>query len=399
VTTKARIESRKKIYRSLCYVLSDRAYQIAWGEFTPADWELFSQMADREGVAPLMYWKLKDSPVSVPPSTFNLLRSTYYQTLAQNTLMYQELERILKALDEAGIPVIVLKGAALAVTVYEDIGLRPMGDLDLLVKEEHLQSALSVMRSIDYVVEPLPYPELNQKIGHDIHLWSKLYENLRVELHWQLVTDADEWFSPSIEWFWKQTENLNQCREKQEIGYVNALTNSYAASILYDSAHLSYQHGIKQSRLLWFFDIHLLINKSIKWRDWERLFEQAYMLRWESALWAILAQVKYLFATALPTGILTALALEGKISSDSSNLYRRKAFRTRTKATIVWELFQLLGYRERVIYSLGMIFPSRVYMLWRYKPDPEWIWPLYYPYRWMMMMKEASFFLYKAIIS
>ncbi|MEJ2068649.1 MAG: nucleotidyltransferase family protein [Deltaproteobacteria bacterium] len=177
---KASLEIRKKIYQSLCSVLSDRASQIAWDEFTPADWKLFSQMAEREGVAPLMYWKLKDSPVAVPLSTFNLLRSTYYQTLAQNTLMYQELERILTALDEAGIAVIVLKGAALAATVYEDIGLRPMGDLDLLVREEEFQEALDVLLSIGYMQEPMPHQEFNRQIGYNVHLWRDSNHILKV---------------------------------------------------------------------------------------------------------------------------------------------------------------------------------------------------------------------------
>jgi hypothetical protein len=51
---KASLETRKKIYESLCYVLSDRASQVAWNEYGSADWDLFAQMADREGVAPSM---------------------------------------------------------------------------------------------------------------------------------------------------------------------------------------------------------------------------------------------------------------------------------------------------------------------------------------------------------
>jgi hypothetical protein len=51
---KASLETRRKIYQSLCYVLSDRASQVAWNEYGSADWDLFAQMADREGVAPSM---------------------------------------------------------------------------------------------------------------------------------------------------------------------------------------------------------------------------------------------------------------------------------------------------------------------------------------------------------
>jgi hypothetical protein len=396
---KASLETRKKIYQSLCYVLSDRAGQIAWDEFTPADWKLFSQMAEREGVAPLMYWKLKDSPVAVPLSTFNLLRSTYYQTLAQNTLMYQELERILTALDEAGIAVIVLKGAALAATVYEDIGLRPMGDLDLLVREEEFQEALDVLLSIGYMQEPMPHQEFNRQIGYNVHLWRESNPILKVELHWLLVAGGDVWFGSSMEWLsdatggWESRVDRLLYRD-----FNNVLELSFEASLLYMSAHLMLQHGLEQARLLWFFDIHQLIGHAATRANWEKLVEHAQGSQWTSALRATLTQTHLLLETTLPEEVISDLSQRESLSSKDEGLFQNQASRVRTKAADVWGMSSFLKPGNRMKYAINMVIPSRQYMRWRYNPRPVWLWPLCYPYRWVRMMREALLTLSKLLI-
>ena len=65
----------------------------------------------------------------------------------------------------------LLKGAALAITVYDSIGLRPMGDLDLLVPEERLAEAVARLKALGYVQ---PHPDMaagfNALFGHHVNL-------------------------------------------------------------------------------------------------------------------------------------------------------------------------------------------------------------------------------------
>jgi hypothetical protein len=35
----------------------------------------------------------------------------------------------------------------------------------------------------------------------------------------------------------------------------------------------------------------------------------------------------------------------------------------------------------RARFISAMLFPSPAYMRWRYKPQPGWLWPAYYPRR------------------
>ena len=72
----------------------------------------------------------------IPAEVRDQFKAAYLANVAKNLYSLAELRKALEALQAQDIPVIVLKGAALAESVYGDIGLRPMSDLDLLVPEE-----------------------------------------------------------------------------------------------------------------------------------------------------------------------------------------------------------------------------------------------------------------------
>ena len=155
----------ESLYRLLCAILRDLDLQHPeQSQYDPAtlerlnalsedDWALLGRMAEAERVAPLIYWAAKGSQelrAAFDPKTYNIVQTAYYASAAHNAVLFQELERILRMLEAADIPVIVLKGAALAQTIYPDIALRPMTDLDLLVKPEHLDRAVELLRAAGY---------------------------------------------------------------------------------------------------------------------------------------------------------------------------------------------------------------------------------------------------------
>jgi hypothetical protein len=385
---KASLETRKKIYRSLCYVLSDRADQIAWDEFTPADWELFPQMAEREGVAPLMYWKLKDSSVDVPSLTFNLLRSTYYQTLARNTLMYRELERILRAMEEAGIEAIVLKGAALAAKVYEDIGLRPMNDIDILLPRQSIKEAEQIVSELGYK-ENLPHriPSIWKRTNYCISLEKQIgLNNLELEIHWGLIAGDTDWRSPSLNWFYRQTEAIRISQQNLQSG-IGHLILTPIAHLLYLSAHLMLQHGGSQARLIWLYDLHLLVFHFRSRSDFEELIEVAQEFHWTPALKDALSASNSRFNTYLPPEIRVTGSPSTDI--DSRRMVQRKKQSLQTRTLNVWDGLVSLDWNTRFRLLLGLIFPHPSYMRLRYALSPEWLWPLSYPYRWIDILKNV----------
>jgi hypothetical protein len=130
--------------------------------------------------------EVNDSMTQIPNDIMTQLRSHYIESLARNMLLFDELNRVLKAFNEAGIEVIVLKGAALAETVYPDIALRPMGDVDLLIKMVNQEKCFTLLREIGY-----KDVQENHRIRLLHHSFAKTLtgDHIKIEIHHRLAKD------------------------------------------------------------------------------------------------------------------------------------------------------------------------------------------------------------------
>ena len=125
----------------------------------------------------------------------------YYNTLANNIYQLKEAGEVIKALQDSGIPVIVLKGAALLETVYPDPGTRPMADIDLLVSPCNLNKAENILRGLNFFLAPTG--EL-----HYIKREKSLFT--QIDLHWNIwyVKDQQEVWQSAIKSKVADVENL-----------------------------------------------------------------------------------------------------------------------------------------------------------------------------------------------
>jgi len=107
-------------------------------QLSTSDWEDLVQQSIRQGVTPLIYHRVKKlgPGLSVPSNVLKRLRESYLQSSARNLRLYHQLGKLLLILQREDIPVILLKGAHLAEIVYGNIAVRPMADIDLLVRQE-----------------------------------------------------------------------------------------------------------------------------------------------------------------------------------------------------------------------------------------------------------------------
>jgi len=111
-------------------------------QYGAADWEEIVATAERHGVGPLLYHSIKGlgDDLDLPGNVMEEMRRKYYVAAARNARLYRELQKILDLFAGREIPVIVLKGAHVAETVYGNIALRTMGDVDLLVDQDDLKA-------------------------------------------------------------------------------------------------------------------------------------------------------------------------------------------------------------------------------------------------------------------
>ena len=372
--------------RALCRLLSAPAQAALASTLDPDNCRLVAATARREGVAPLLYHVLNEAgwPADVPPDVRADLRQAYYATTARNLLIYRELSRILAALSP--LPIVVLKGGALAATLYPSIGLRPMGDVDLLVPKGQLDQAVAAVRALGYVPEgPEIRSGLARLISYEVNFDGGEYIPLHVELHWNLIGGEASHYRPKIDWFWEQVELTNLLD-------VQALVLKPTAHLLYLAAHLALKHGEAQSPLRWFYDIHLLMTREAHRIDWGELILRAKEFRWAPALHIALAGTIARFASPLPIGLLESLISVGE-PRDQALIQRKTQSQTRWESTS--DALASLSWRARLHLLLALAIPSPAYVRWRYKPNPAWLWPLCYPYRWLDMLHDGLSTLWK----
>lgn len=368
----------ERVYGSICAALSGRCDPGAWSGFTEQDWNTLATIAQEEGVAPLLYWHFKTTawPAGIPAQIAAQLMQHYFRCQTVNQALYQALDTLLPEIQNASIPVVLLKGIIFAKTIYGDIGLRPMLDMDLLVRWRDTDLVMKILTAKgyqrDFRADP---PDFLRAVEHHYHLVND--HGIQVELHWNLIAGSKDWRTPSEEWLWQNVQPVEF--EGQQAPHLQCL--SPAAALLYGCAHIALQHGMAQARLVWFYDIHALISKYGYTLEWDALTAQVDALGWAAALRAVLENTRARFSTPIPEPVLDRL--RASEFSDDDLVKRKSSFSSYYDQLDAQ--FASLEPAARTRFILGRLFPSPDFIRNHHHPQPAWLWPLYYPYRWVII--------------
>lgn len=93
---------------------------------------------------PLLFRRLESACIADPD--MGRLRGIYRYHWCRNQLLLAELKRLLSALRDRGVDVMLLKGSALVHRYYRDPGLRPMSDLDIMVRPADMGAVFTLLR-------------------------------------------------------------------------------------------------------------------------------------------------------------------------------------------------------------------------------------------------------------
>jgi hypothetical protein len=135
--------------------LTEPAHQLLGPQvagWDAADWETARWAIQVHGIAPLL-----DRAAAVWPDTQALHLSLRAYLAEQRrlsgervALLLHDLAEILRACEREGIPAVPLKGSLLATLYYGEPGLRPMNDLDLLVRPADEERVLRLLARLGY---------------------------------------------------------------------------------------------------------------------------------------------------------------------------------------------------------------------------------------------------------
>lgn len=128
------------------------------------------------------------------------LLDRHERALAHDLRLEQLLTRVSARLLEAGIPMRVLKGPALAHLDYPDPALRSFGDIDLLVPGEHYDRAVAVFESAGgHTRYPEPRTGFTARFGKGVCI--ETTDGLEVDLHRSFVAGPFGISLPTAELF------------------------------------------------------------------------------------------------------------------------------------------------------------------------------------------------------
>jgi len=236
------------------------------------DWNTLREQSGREGVSGLVYYHLVNRKLSDGAgSYFDQLKMNTQLHSVRNTIMTELTKKIIKIFNEKKIKIILLKGIFLANNVYKYPALRPMSDVDILIKKEDLSEANEVLNSFGYKTPPIYKEFLRHKSGslNTLFYVKNSSTHLPIHLHWHLVNTT--WPLDSL------VDKIDMGRiwsraEPVKIGDVDALSLAPEHLLIYLSYH-AFKHYF--DKLIRITDIMEVLKFYEGRMDWEVVHKEA----------------------------------------------------------------------------------------------------------------------------
>jgi Uncharacterised nucleotidyltransferase len=258
-------------------------------------WQRWRQAVDLDAVdhgsirlLPLVYRNL--GPDSFDAEVAGRLKDLYRSSWSHNQLIFKRAAGAIGVLEKAGIETLVTKGASLAILSYGDVGVRPMDDVDVLVRIDRTEEAIEALSAAGWAPDhddPLAWT----RVHHSLGFAGK--DSGNIDLHWFSL-----WQPASDAALWRASVPL-------ELGGVATRAPSPADQLL-----LACVHGTPWSPLppfRWIADAATVIRSAGEGLDWEHLFAEAKRRRLSVATLAALDYLRDEFKLSIPDAALVQL--------------------------------------------------------------------------------------------
>ncbi|MEO8441610.1 MAG: nucleotidyltransferase family protein, partial [Betaproteobacteria bacterium] len=163
------------------------------------DWDWLVETALRHGVIPLLHRSLARLAIGqVPRPVLDRLRLMAEAFRFRSLVMVQELNSVLRTLEQAGIAAVPYKGPALALYLFQDVALRQFSDIDLLVPPHDALMAKRIMLTLGYVPRRAGSGFQDAAWVHVHYEFSFMAPQDRfvLDINWRIVERV--WFFPEI---------------------------------------------------------------------------------------------------------------------------------------------------------------------------------------------------------
>lgn len=352
-----------------------RGEEVDWPAGLPA--QVFLEEVGLHGVQGLLHEALRDGRVRVRglPGEVRewLIRWAHFEA-AREMLAGEWIGGLLGELASRGVPALILKGTALAYSIYRHPHLRPRADIDLLVPVDRRDGARDALAALGYA-----FP--NAVSGR---LVSAEFSGTRtdrhgvtrvVDVHWRLSNAQGFARALRFEELLGRSIPLPELSPRAcgpapidalLIGCMHRVAHRHADYWFGERAH-------RGDRLIWLYDLHLLAQ-GLDEAGWTEFCNRAAACGQRAVCLDGLRRAHALLGTHVPAPVARRLETGGR---EVTSAYLQGG-RARWLAT---DLKALPDWSSRLRLLAEHAFPSGAYMLQRYERSaPAWL-PLLYIHR------------------
>ncbi|MFV0294878.1 MAG: nucleotidyltransferase family protein [Hyphomicrobiaceae bacterium] len=264
-----------------------------------------------------------------------------------------DLKAVLSGLSTGGVRPILLKGTALAYSVYDQPATRPRGDTDFLIDADEKPAVDELLRSLgwrksrvvhgDFVSAQCCY-FLSKPSGPDLCL----------DVHWEINNSHVLTGLMDVEGLKRRAGPLPRlCDEAVGVSRVDALVHACVHRIGHLADFPDPLSMLTGERLIWLYDIHLLATAMTN-EDWDELTAMAGD--------AAPALHDSLLAAHRHLGTRVPRATFGQ-AMDSQRVRKLQKFKAAGQLDRLWmEISEVKSVRNKVAYLWELVFPDLDYM-------------------------------------
>jgi hypothetical protein len=323
--------------------------------------------ADEHGVDRLAWQAITRIP-GAPESLVAALESRARMAMAWDLLEQRELSSMLRAVSAAGVRALLIKGTALAYSVYGAPWHRPRMDTDVLVSPEEVAAAGRALSEAGY-------QRSNAMTSGEFVSHQASFERVDptgvshvIDLHWKIVNPQMLADSLPFDELWRDALPIAALDPA-------ARMPSYPASLVLGCIHrLAHHQG--HDRLIWLEDIRLL-GAQLDTAGWAALARLACERRVAGLCLDGLQQARDQLGATLPPSVEGALAAAAP--SEPSHLYLQGQLTRRQ--VLASDLAALGSWRARLRLIREHAFPPAAFIRERYGVKSPLLLPALYVHR------------------
>ena len=248
-----------------------------------------------------------------------VLKGVYRHAWLRNQHKAGRAGNALRSLRDAGFETLVLKGAALMTQCYRDSGLRPMSDVDVLVRTDRAREAAEVLCRSGW--QPVAGPSLAAQMPITPGTLFVDEQEGSIDLHWHSL-----WSPAGEDDFWDAAVPI-------EVGGAASLGQCHADHLLQVCVHGVWSGASQPVR--WLADATMVLRSAGAGLDWDRVVERARARSVTLPMAAALRCLRDTLAAPVPDRILKSLDYAPRSRAERAAHWAWTGPPTRTRRAIV----------------------------------------------------------------